>query len=401
MTRRMQLTVLCLIALMSLPASALDDVHWKKANDSIKRGVAYLRTTQADDGSWLGEIGPAVTGLALTALLNQPEIGPDDPSAKKAITYILKHAQEDGSIRNGPDGILASYNTALCLSALASVSNDPKVAAAIKGGQEFLKGSQWIAGMKDPDGKIIDENHPYYGGFGYGKHGRPDISNTQTALQALHDTGVDCKDPAFVRALSFLNNLQATEQNKMFGEQLAEKDGGFIYSPAVNKDHIGVPESKANQDQIDEAKKGKPVSGLRSYGSVTYGGFKSMLYAEMDRDDPRIVAALDWIGKNYTLDQNPGMPETQKLQGLYYYYLAMARAMNAYGSSSVKVVAKPAAEGEEPVTITRDWANDMITTITARQNKEGWWANSESRWMESQPILVTSYSIIALQNAID
>lgn len=409
MLLRHQLTALLLALFVCLPAAALDDAHWKQANASIDKGIAYLKSQQAEDGSWMPEVGPAITGLALTALINQPEIGPNDPAAKKAIAYILKHAQEDGSIRKGPDGILASYNTALCLSALAPVRNDPKVAEVIKGAQDFLKGTQWIVGMKDPQGKTIDENHPYYGGFGYGKHGRPDISNTQFALQAMHDSGVNCEDPVFKRALTFLNRLQATEQNDMFKDQLAKLDGGYIYSPSVNKNAIGKPESKANQDQIDEAKAGRAVSGLRTYGSVTYAGFKSMIYADLDRDDPRMVAAMDWITKNYELHQNPGMPEKQKLQGLFYYYLAKARALNAYGSSTLEVKRavfhgkKQRGLNEEPVIHIekRDWANDLIDVIAALQHKDGYWSNTETRWMESQPVLVTAYSIIALQNAID
>lgn len=389
-----QLTALLLALFVCLPAAALDDAHWKKANASIDKGIDYLKSQQAEDGSWMPEVGPAITGLALTALINQPDIGPDDPAAKKAIAFILKHAQEDGSIRNGPDGILASYNTALCLSALAPIRNDPKVAEVIKKGQDFLRGTQWIIGMKDPKGNTIDEKHPFAGGFGYGKHGRPDISNTQMALQALHDTGVDCEDPVFKRALVFLNRLQATEDNDLFKDQLAELDGGFIYSPSVNKDAIGKPESKANQDQIDEAKAGRSVSGLRTYGSVTYAGFKSLIYANLDRDDPRMVAAMDWISKNYALEVNPGMPEEQKLQGLFYYYLAKARALNAYGNSTITITVDDEKQQ-------RDWANDLIDVITSQQDKDGWWANKETRWMESQPVLVTAYSIIALQNAID
>ena len=35
--------------------------------------------------------------------------------------------------------------------------------------------------------------------------------------------------------------------------------------------------------------------GLRSYASMTYAGLKSMIYAGLDRDDPRVKAALDYI----------------------------------------------------------------------------------------------------------
>jgi len=401
MKLRHQLTALLLLICVCLPATAVDDAHWKKANASIEKGIAYLRTTQAEDGSWMADMGPAVTGLALTALLEQPNVGPDDPAAAKAIAYILKHVQDDGSIRQGPDGILASYNTAICLSALARIGgSNPQAASAIKGGQEFLKGTQWIAGMKDAEGKTIKEGHPFFGGFGYGKHGRPDISNTQLALQALTDTGVDCEDPAFKRALTFLNRLQAVESNDTNADKFEKLDGGFIYSTAIDKDHVGVPESKASQDQIDEAKAGQPVSGLRTYGSVTYAGFKSMIYANLDRDDPRMKAALSWIAKNYDLNRNPGMPEEQKLQGLFYYYITQARALNAYGNTTISVE-RPSVAGAKPVIEKRDWANDLIEALTAQQTKEGWWTNTEGRWLENQPVLTTAYAVIALQNAID
>ena len=127
-----RLTALTLALCFCLPAVALDDAHWKKANESIEKGIAYLITQQAEDGSWMSEVGPAVTGLALNALINQPDIGPKHPAAAKAIKYILDRAQEDGSIRNGPDGILASYNTSICLSALAPVRNDPRVAGTTR-----------------------------------------------------------------------------------------------------------------------------------------------------------------------------------------------------------------------------------------------------------------------------
>lgn len=387
------LAALLLAVAMPRPAAALDDDHWKLANASIDKGVAYLRSTQNDDGSWMPEPGPAVTGLVLTAMLAQPDIDASDPTVAKAITYIMSKQYDDGSFRENEDGILSNYNTAICLSALARISNDPKIAEAIKKGQQYLMANQWQSGMKDSEGTEVSDDHPYHGGFGYGKHGRPDLSNTQIALQALYDTGVSCDDPAFQRALVFLNKLQAYEGNKTYGEVIIN-DGGFIYAPSINKDHIHTPESKANQDQIDAGDRGEPVSGLRTYGGMTYAGFKSLLYAELDRDDPRVVAALDWISKNYRLDVNPGMPEDVKVQGLYYYYMTMARALNAWGSSSVKVV-----EGDE--TTQRDWANDLIDQLAKSQNDNGSWANTDKRWLEDKPDLATAYALIALNNAID
>ncbi len=151
---------------------------------------------------------------------------------------------------------------------------------------------------------------------------------------------------------------------------MKEHDGGFIYAPSINKELVDQAESKANPKEMDEALKGTPVSGLRAYGSMTYAGFKSMLYANLDRDDTRIQAALGWIANNYKLDANPGMPEEAKLQGLYYYYLTMARAMNAYGSSTFEVVVS--SDGSKSQ---RDWANDLIDTVVKQQKEDGSWIN--------------------------
>jgi len=55
-----------------------------------------------------------------------------------------------------------------------------------------------------------------------------------------------------------------------------------------------------------------PATGrvtLRSYGSISYAGLLSYIYAQLKRDDPRVVAALDWLKANYTLDENPGMDQ--------------------------------------------------------------------------------------------
>ncbi|MEO1237936.1 MAG: prenyltransferase/squalene oxidase repeat-containing protein, partial [Planctomycetota bacterium] len=328
-------------------------------------------------------------GLVVAAMLDQPRIGPDDPVVARALEYILARAQPDGSIRDGEDGILANYNTAICLSALARVHNDPEVAAVVDRAQHFLKQIQWTVGDVTPDGDTITQGHPYFGGSGYGRNGRPDMSNTQFMLQALYDSGVDCEDPAFLNALTFISRCQGIEANDYFPAGTIVNDGGVIYSTAVNKDNKHLPVSYANPDQVDEARAGRPVSGLRGYGSMTYAAFKSFLYADLDRDDPRVLAALDWIQNHYTLEQNPGMPESVKLQGLYYFYLTHARALAAYGNTFLDL-----ADGTQ-----LNWANALIAKLVSLQRDDGSFANVESRWMEDNPELVTAYSVTALQAA--
>ncbi len=58
---------------------------------------------------------------------------------------------------------------------------------------------------------------------------------------------------------------------------------------------------------------------------MTYAGLKSMIYAGLSADDPRVVAAMKFIRKNYSLKDNPGMGQA----GLFYYYHTFAKALDA------------------------------------------------------------------------
>lgn len=374
------------------PAAALDQAHRAKAEAAIERGIEYLRSNQAEDGSWSPKPGPAVTALAATVMLDRPEIGTEDPHVVKAVDYILSKRRDDGGIH---DGVLANYNTSISIAALARMNDNPDAAEAVQRGQAFLRGLQWNAQKVHDDGgegdnaPQVDESHPFYGGAGYGGSGRPDMSNTQIMLQGLYESGMDCNDPIFQRAVTFINRCQGHESNEMFGDKIIN-DGGFIYATSINKELVGTPESKANPELMDEALKGAPVSGLRTYGSMTYAGFKSYLYAQMDRDDPRVVAAHDWISRNWTLDRNPGMPDKIQDHGLFYMYMTIGRAMRAWGSTTL----------ETPDGTQHDWANELIDAVVARQRDDGSWVNDADRWMEGDPNLVTAYSLIALQNAI-
>ena len=228
----------------------------------------------------------------------------------------------------------------------------------------------------------VDKDHPYYGGAGYGKHGRPDLSNTQTMLQALHDSGLPADHPAFERALTFIQRCQGGKCNDLFVDRIVA-DGGFIYATSINKDHIGEPQSMAGLT-------GAPVSRLRTYGSMTYAGFKSYLYANLDRGDARVIDAYRWIRKHYTLDHNPGMPQAVKLHGYYYYLMTFARALDAWSLTNIET-----PDGEQ-----HDWANELIDKLVSLQRDDGSWVNEADRWMEGQGDLVTAYALTALQQAV-
>jgi hypothetical protein len=87
------------------------------------------------------------------------------------------------------------------------------------------------------------------------------------------------------------------------------------------------------------------------------------------------------LKKNYTVSSNPGMGDT----GLYYYQHTMAKALAAVGETEFETV-----NGK------RDWKKDLSLQLKASQQDDGSWVNSNPRWMEGDPNLVTGYVLLAL-----
>jgi len=377
---------------VALHTGRIDDAHYKIARQLIQRSIAYLCTQQDEQtGGWsVPEAGkpnfPGISALVLTGMLMEPDIDCNDPTVSRGLDYLLSFRKPDGGIY---DSILSNYNTSLALSALAR-TNRPDAVAAIKPAQDFLRSIQ-CDGQMGPDGRIIDSSHPYYGGTGYTADSRPDNSNLSTMLQGLYDSGLDCDDPAFQKAVAFLQRTQMLDLVNDMAYADGSKQGGFIYSTSPDNMRPGVGESKAGM--IDETMDdGAIVSRLRCYGSMTYSGFKSYLYANLSHDDPRVVAAHDWLLHHYTLDENPGVGQ----QGYFYYLVTLSRSLNAWGATTITPLKADGAPGEP-----RDWANDLIDKLAALQKPDGSFANDTDRWMEGNPILATSYALLALQNAID
>lgn len=357
-----------------------------------ERAIDYLRSQQAEVGGWAvpeqGPVFPAITGLALTGMLMDPAIDATDPDVLRGLEFILSYRQPDGGIY---DRILASYNTAICVSALALARDElPEADIAIEPAVSFLRELQWGSTADVPaaladEVDAVDRSHPFYGGVGYGRSGRPDNSNLSLWLQALADAGVPGDDPAVQRALVFLERTQMLGDVNDMPYAAGSTQGGFIYatSPSGDQAELGIGESKAGT--IEESlSDGTTASRLRAYGSMTYAGLKSYAYARLDESDPRVAAALGWIASNYTLDENPGIGT----DGYYYFLLVFGRALGARGE-----VLLPTANGET------DWTEDLAVKLDELQQPDGSVRVVDDRWMEDNAVLITSYALIAAQNA--
>jgi squalene-hopene/tetraprenyl-beta-curcumene cyclase len=385
-----------------------DDAH-----DSIDQAIAWFVARQDASGGWSvpSKPGqphlPAITALALNGMLLQPPEARTSlqPSIDRAVAYILSHQKPDGGIY---DTILPSYNTAIAVSTLVRIDT-PAAREAVTKAIAFLRQSQWgvtgglgvggVGGKEAP--QAVPQSHAFYGGWGYGNRGRPDLSNTAFVLQAFHDAGVPSDDPVFVRALAFLQRCQMLETDstgKVVNDRpfaKGSRQGGFIYATAENANpeslgegNLGLGNSFAGT--IEETMTdGTKVSRLRAYGSVSYLGFKSYIYAGLKADDPRVIALREFLSRHYTMTQNPGMGT----DGQYYYYLMLSRAMDASGQEQVPVID---AAGR---TTQRSWRRDLILQLLSLQQPDGSFMSLDDRWMENNPELITAYSLLALQHA--
>lgn len=376
-------------------ARAIDEAHRARARAMAAKAIDYLKAQQdTDSGGWAhnpqGPNLPAISGLVLTGMLMDPAVEPGDPAVVRGASYVLGFRQPDGGIY---DRILPSYNTAICLSALARLDT-PEANAAIGPAQDLLRGMQYseraaVLGETGEPTRRVGPEHPFYGGIGYGSHGRPDNSNLSMMLQGLHDSGVPSDDPSFQRALVFLQRTQMADSVNDMPYADGSSQGGFIYATSPESDQMGQGESKAGtlDETLDD---GTRVSRLRAYGSMTYAGFKSYLYAGLDRDDERVRLALAWIERSYTLDENPGVG----LNGMYYYFVTFARALAAADLTTIH------ARTADGTADDRDWANDLIDRLGELQQPDGSFAILDSRWMEDNPVLITAYGLIALEHAL-
>jgi squalene-hopene/tetraprenyl-beta-curcumene cyclase len=349
------------------PAQPKDDA-WKA---SVEKATAYLKKTQNENGSWGTEPqNRGTTGIVVTGLL-RTGAKPDDAPCAKGVAFIETLVNKKSGHIAGDDAkaTLINYTTTINIMALNAANKGDKYKAVIGSAAKYLKEYQW----DDARGK--DKDSDYYGGAGYaGDKSRPDLSNTAFFLEALKEAGIKQDDPAFTKALVFVSKCQnfESEHNKAPWAK-KNNDGSFIYTGAN-----GGENRRTDGDGVK--------NDMGGYGSMTYAGVKSMIYCGLSKDDPRMKKALEWIGKNYTLDSNPGMPEANSQRGLYYYYHTFAKTMDALGVDEF-VDAKGAKH---------DWRADLQAAILKRQQEDGSWVNKTDRWMEGDANLVTGYAMMAL-----
>lgn len=343
-------------------SAAITENTAKALAEMRRKAIQFLEVTQAAEGSWTNAEAVGISGL-VTASLIQSGQPLDHPVVARGLNFLVSQQKSSGGI-HAPGSRHENYETCIALLALSEANRDGRYAAHIKKAEGFLRGLQW------DEGEGIESSDGAYGGGGYDSKQRPDMSNTQFLIEALKSAGVGPDDPAMQKALVFVSraqNLESAHNTLPFAAKV--NDGGFIYTPAKGG------ESKAgNTDN----------GGYKSYGSITYAGLKSLIFAGLDRNDERILAARNWIRSNYTLAENPGMGQ----QGLFYYFHTFGKTMSVLGDPQF----------EDAAGNRHDWRAELVARLKSLQQPNGSWTNPADRWYEGDANLVTAYCLLALSH---
>ncbi len=351
----------------------LDRSLVNEAYHAIRRAKDWLAALQKDNGGWSDDQYPALTALPLWAFAGGDYPGREQ-IMERAIEHILAYVQPNGGIYRHIEGRrgggLSNYNTAICMKALyAAAGHD--VVPVILNARRFLAAAQHHG---DDD---------FSGGMGYDRlTDRPytDLNNTAIAYEAMRLTeqveefrtaGTARADLDWEAARRFLARVQHT------AEAGKEEAGGFFYRPDAD------PKAGVRTNET-----GNVI--FRAYGSMTYSGMLSLIYADVSRNDTRVQSAFDWAMRHWTLEENPGAGS----EGVYYFYNVLTKALAAFGRDRI-----PAGDTDI------FWRREIVRKLVNLQRIDpatghGYWVNDHGRYLESDPVLVTSYSILALQIAL-
>ncbi|MCR9247132.1 MAG: terpene cyclase/mutase family protein [bacterium] len=333
---------------------------------------------------------PGLTGFLLLALQTKPaamRTAAEQKVIDQGVAWLRQQQNEDGTFGTQ----VPNYTTCVSVAALARHS-DPTLAP------QLSKAQKAILAFQNIEASGYRESDRDYGSIGYGNSQRGDLSNLHFSLEALKATGLPENHEAFAKAIVFLQRTQNLKSVNDFegrvpdpekeGEMIDATpgdDGGAVYYPgSSNAGYLVQPDGKAIP---------------RSYGSMTYALLKAYILAGLPGDDKRVKAAVGWIQQNWDLATNPGadpaLGEKVKYQGLFYYYMVLAQALDLSGTEHVEVTeGGPAATAAKKIA----WRPALKQQLEGMQDPKGFWINGKNgRWMESLDLLCTCYAMVALE----
>jgi hypothetical protein len=309
------------------------EITAEQVREAIDKGIKYLTQQQNPNGSWTDMMGQpgGVSALCTLALLNAG-VDPADPSMQKALAYLRKIKPEMTYVNS--------------LQTMVFCRAEPEKDRLL-----IARNVKWFEGTQ------IDEG-PKKGAWSY-PHGPGDNSNAQFALLALHEAervGVRAKDQTWRLARNYWQDCQNADGSWGYYKPLAGTGSmscAGITSLVIAEDRIQPPDAK-----------------------VVRGEIKCCATGENAEENDRIDRALDWLGRNFSVTDNPGY-----MQNFVLYYL--------YGLERAGRLTARRFIGEH------DWYREGADFLVRRQDKlSGFWVGNGHA--ENDPLIGTSFALLFL-----
>jgi len=347
-----------------------------------------LIAAQAPDGAWRSSTyGLLKDGLSLTPpVLKALAFGPEVPglaaARRRGAAYLIGRVRADGTIDDGPPGVLyPAYTAALAAIALDRIA-EPGARAARDAWLRDLRRRQ----LAEPLG--WGPSDPAYGGWGYtsGPPRRPagadappadaNLSATLFAVGALRLAGAEADDPAIRAASAFVRRCQNFPEDGRVADPSFD-DGGFLFSPTdPGRNKAGI----AGVDRRGRVR-------FASYGSMTADGLRALLRCGLPPDSPRVLAARRWLERTFSTAHNPGrfepIREVERDASFFYYAWSLAHAFRALGLARI--------DGGRT-----SWGDALARALIRRQRPDGTWSNAFTATKEDDPLVATPMAAGAL-----
>jgi len=331
------------------------EVTPETVNNAIRFGVGYLHSKQKPDGSWADFESPfaqpgAITALVTLALLNCGE-RTDEPHVKAALDYLE---------RQKPPG--STYSTSLHIMAFCQA--DP-----LRYKLKIASLALWLEAHQ------VKGEGPTRGGWSYTPTvGIADNSNTQFAMLAMHEAervGVKISDQTWQLAKEYWIKNQVYDKGR----------GAWGYHNGVS----GSMTCAAIASLI--------IAEDRLAGGEARVVGESIQCCGNEPGDDEISRGIDWLGRNFTVRNNPG-DDGQAHRWLLYYLYAMERVGRMSGRRFFHGKSQMNPNTGEFTTPRYDWYREGCEVLLEQQDAfTKCWSGME---LERDPLIATPLALLFL-----
>ena len=350
------------------------DGSFPATKEAITNGLTFLMRQQGTDGAWHSQHygsmkqGAAITAFTLYSISHLPEElrKPHETQFTNGVDFLKLGIDKRGCV-SAPDGSMdyPVYSTSLMLTVHKKIDIG-LTPAQVKRMVQFLLDSQCGATRGFRADNLNLGGWDILGpGSTEGKTAGANVSVTYYVLEALSQYQSDdhFEDDRIKKSIAAA---------KKWCDQIVKtsENGGFYFTSEI----------RSNLNKAGWVKEQQP----QPYGSATCDGLGILIQTGAKKDDDAVKKTVAWLNEHPSINEVPGFtdPESNWPSSLRFYYLAaLSRSLNQF---------EPAVANKRRRVIAQ--------LLVDSQGKPGFWKSDFNQMRENDPLIATSFALIALAN---